>query len=157
VDRIGDGDPAAKAAILSTVDQLFEAMSRRDAAACAELLLGDGTATVMVEEPEQWRLSRRGHKVVVDGIAAGKGVPIETYWEPTVLVRGPIAVVWAPYRFEVDGVESHRGIDVFDMVLIDGRWRIASSMWTKEKGEDLSPGTLESVRPASLRERSTGN
>jgi|APFre7841882724_1041349.scaffolds.fasta_scaffold63712_2 hypothetical protein len=35
----------------------------------------------------------------------------ERYWSPTVLVRGPIAVVWAPYEFWEDGMTSHCDVE----------------------------------------------
>ena len=53
-------------------------------------------------------------------------------WEPTVLIRGPIAVVWAPYEFRRDGKVSHCGVDVFNMLKVDGRWLIGNAMWTVE-------------------------
>ena len=56
----------------------------------------------------------------------------EVYWKPTVLIQDGIAVVWTPYQFERDGKRSHCGIDVFNLVQIDGAWRIASVMYTVE-------------------------
>lgn len=56
----------------------------------------------------------------------------ERYWNPTVLVRGPIAVVWSPYEFKIDGQTSLCGIDVFDFVKVEGAWRVANAMWTVE-------------------------
>lgn len=57
------------------------------------------------------------------------------YWtgEPTVLIRGPIAVVWGAYEFTIDGKFSHCGIDAIDMVKLDEGWKIANIMWTVEK------------------------
>ncbi len=66
---------------------------------------------------------------------------VERYWDPTVLVRGPIAVVWAPYMLWSDGVKSHCGVDVFEMLRIDGEWRIGNAMWT------IEPDGCESLRP----------
>lgn len=53
--------------------------------------------------------------------------------EPTVLIRGPIAVVWGEYEFWIDGVFSHCGVDSIDLVKVGGDWRIANFMWTVEK------------------------
>ncbi len=65
----------------------------------------------------------------------------ERYWSPTVLVRGPVAMVWAPYEFKVDGKVSHCGVDVFDFVKVDGSWRLANAMWTVE------PEACDTLRP----------
>jgi hypothetical protein len=74
----------------------------------------------------------------------------ERYWSPTVLVRGPIAVVWAPYEFWQDGKTSHCGVDVFDLVKIDGEWRVSNSMWTVEPDacNELRPADASKLRPA---------
>ena len=53
--------------------------------------------------------------------------------EPTILIRGPIAVIWGEYEFWIDGEFSHCGIDSADLVKIDGKWKVANFMWTVEK------------------------
>ena len=53
--------------------------------------------------------------------------------EPTILVRGPIAVIWGEYEFWIDGEFSHCGVDSVDLVKVDGEWKIANFMWTVEK------------------------
>jgi hypothetical protein len=53
--------------------------------------------------------------------------------EPTILVRGPIAVIWGEYEFRIDGEFSHCGVDSVDLVKVAGEWKIANFMWTVEK------------------------
>lgn len=144
-------DPAAEAEILATIDRFFEAMARRDAAAYGAEVIGEGMTFTQIWKDGSWELRQRRQQELTDALAQGRGVPNETYWDPTVLIRGPIAVVWVPYRFALDGQETHRGIDVFDMVRVDGRWKIANTIWTREPGPDLFPRSPEDVRPVSLR------
>jgi len=61
----------------------------------------------------------------------------------------PIAVVWAPYEFWQDGKTSHCGVDVFDLVRIDGEWRVSNSMWTVEPDActELRPADNSKLRP----------
>jgi hypothetical protein len=40
-------------------------------------------------------------------------------------VDGPLAVVWAPYSFYYKGKFSHCGVDSFQMLLVDGVWKVA--------------------------------
>ena len=143
--------PDEERAILETIDRFFEALHRRDVAAYSALILDDGMTYTQVAGDGTWKLLRRSQASLATALGEGRGTPVETYWEPTVLIRGTIAVVWTPYRFALDGVETHRGVDVFDMVKVDGRWRIANALWTRERGEDLRPDALDEVRPASLR------
>lgn len=149
-----DHAPLEEQAILETIDRFFEAMHRRDVAAYSALILEDGMTYTQAQDARGWKLLRRSQLSLATALGEGKGAPVETYWEPTVLVRGPIAVVWTPYRFTLDGVETHRGVDVFDMIKLDGRWRIANALWTRETGADLRPQAADEVRPASLRDPS---
>ena len=55
--------------------------------------------------------------------------------EPTVLIRGPIAVVWGEYEFWIDGEFSHCGVDSADLVEVEGEWKVANFMWTVEKDD----------------------
>ncbi len=77
----------------------------------------------------------------------------ERYWDPTVLVRGSIAVVWTPYQFWADGKTSHCGIDVFDLLKEQGVWKIANVMWTVEP--DACPVTPPQGPAAHSRPRAS--
>ena len=62
--------------------------------------------------------------------------------EPTVLIRGPIAVVWGEYDFWMDGEFSHCGVDSIDLVKVDGQWKVANIMWTVERDNcPTAPGS----------------
>jgi len=59
-------------------------------------------------------------------------------------------VVWAPYEYWVDGKTSHGGVDVFDFVKIEDKWRVSNSMWTVEPEacDESRPGGVKAIRPA---------
>jgi len=128
-----------EAAILSVVDRFMDAVSNNDAALFSEIRLEGGFT--IVERPGEsggTLVTRRVFKP--DG--GRRGAYRERYWDPTVLVRGSIAVVWTPYEFWIDGKTTHCGIDVFDMLKERGVWRIANAMWTVE------PDACAALRPA---------
>jgi Putative lumazine-binding len=50
-----------------------------------------------------------------------------------VRVDGPLAIVWAPYSFFYKGKFSHCGVDSFQMLLVDGVWKIAYVIDTRRK------------------------
>ena len=56
------------------------------------------------------------------------------------MIGGPIAVVWGEYEFFINGERSHCGVDVADVVKLDGKWKIANFMWTVEP--DACPDPL---------------
>jgi hypothetical protein len=146
-----DGSPEEERAILDTLDRFFIAMAARDTEAYAALITPDGMTYTQVLRDGSWHLRSRSNRESIAWLGAGTDALRETYWDPTVMVRGPIAVVWMPYRFERSGVESHRGIDIFTLLKVEDRWVIANAMWTSEPGEDLRPDADSVVRPASMR------
>ena len=126
-------------AILTVVDRFMHAISANDAALLSEIRLEGGFT--IVERPNQsggTLVTRR----VFSPEGGRRGAYRERYWDPTVLVRGSLAVVWTPYEFWIDGKTSHCGIDVFDMLKERGVWRIANAMWTVE------PAACAALRPA---------
>lgn len=121
-----------RTAILATVDRFFVAMTAHDAKAWSEIFVDDASTFTQAYQPDGSVKLRRG--TVKDMIAnLPSGPPMsERIWKPTVMVRGPMAVVWAPYEFKLDGKSHHCGIDVFDLLKVDGTWRMANAMWTAE-------------------------
>ena len=65
------------------------------------------------------------------------------------MIRGAMALVWAPYEFQIDGTTSHCGVDVFSFARIDGVWKVSNSMWTVEPDacDELRPADESLIRP----------
>lgn len=142
--------PAGEAAVLAAMDAYMQAITSGDREAMAALQTPEGMT---------WRanLAADGGEPVGrpfawwrDPARANDRPVRERYWSPTVLVRGPIAVVWAPYEFWIDGATSHCGIDLFSFVQVDGRWLVSGTMWTVEPEAcgTLRPSGVEELRPA---------
>lgn len=137
---------AETAAVLDVVDSFMRAIATNDVAALAALRL-DGALNI-VEAPDGaggTRVTRRPF----DASRYRTGNFLERYWDPIVHVRGSLAVVWAPYEFLRDGKTTHCGIDSFEMVRQDGRWRIGNIMWTVEPDacSRLRPSDPAAMRP----------
>ena len=62
----------------------------------------------------------------------------ERGFNPVVMVAGPIAMVWYPYDFYLDGEWSHCGVDIFNLVRTNDGWRIASMTWSAEQPPDCA-------------------
>lgn len=142
--------PREEAAVLEAMDRYLTAMSVNDLRAMEGLQTADGmTYTARPTENGGTAIVGRPNSYWVDPARAGEGNVLERYWSPTVLIRGPIAVLWAPYEFRVEGETTHCGIDVFDFMKIDGAWTLANSMWTVEPGacDELRPGQDVEIRP----------
>jgi hypothetical protein len=64
----------------------------------------------------------------------------ERYWDEELLISDVLAVFWASYDFHVDGEFSHCGVDVLNLIKIEGEWKIGHAMWTiQQPGCEASP------------------
>lgn len=65
----------------------------------------------------------------------------ERYWDEQLLISDHLAVFWAPYDFHINGEFSHCGIDVLNLIKIEGQWKISHAMWTIQR-PDCAPSPL---------------
>lgn len=142
-DSADGHQPDEGAAVLAAMDRMMLAISANDLEAMRALQTPEGmTYRAAATEGGDMDIVARPNSYWVDPARADERTYRERYWTPTVLIRGDIAVVWAPYEFWIDGETSHCGIDVFNFVKIDGDWRVSNSMWTVE------PDACDELRPA---------
>ncbi|MBC7987459.1 MAG: nuclear transport factor 2 family protein [Sphingomonadaceae bacterium] len=120
------------AAVLATVDALFAALGAKDGAAMLALTAPEGVATAsFTDETGEARIVSRSWADFAGRLAAIEGTPAERAIDPHVHVDGDIAMVWTAYEFTFDGRFSHCGIDHFDLVRREGRWRVLNLTWTR--------------------------
>ncbi len=62
-----------------------------------------------------------------------KGAADERIVYDVIKIDGPLAIVWAPYRFYFNGVFSHCGVDSFQLVKINNVWKIQYLIDTRRK------------------------
>lgn len=142
--------PGEEAAVLRVLDRYMKAISEQDLEAMAGMQLPDGmTYRARPDGRGGTEIAGRPNSWWIDPARKDTQTLRERYWSPTVLIRGSLAVVWAPYEFWVDGKTSHCGVDVFDFARIDGEWRVANSMWTVEPDAcaELRPADASTIRP----------
>lgn len=138
-----DADPEREA-ILATVDAFLLSVGNGDRAAREALEMMEGhTYFTTIERGKEPRVITRTNARMIERVTEDPF--IERYWDPQVLVRGPTAQFWAPYVLHDNGEVVHCGIDAMQLVKKDGKWLIASSMFTMEPGScealGLSSGT----------------
>lgn len=130
-------DSDEKAALLALADRAFAAVHSQDPDDWRALQMADGVTLSFRQDPDGapgeqlLRMSR--NEDFISGLEHD-GHDLAERWigEPTVLIRGPIAVIWGEYEFYVDGAFSHCGVDGIDAIKVDGEWKIANFMWTVE-------------------------
>ena len=124
--------------ILSLMDKAFAAVRSGIADDWRAIQLGEGTTLSFRQSAEgrpeelEMRISNN-EEFIADLKPDGHDYLERWTGEPTILIRGPIAVIWGEYDFWIDGEFSHCGVDSADLVRIDGKWKVANFMWTVEK------------------------
>ena len=116
---------------LATAAAALEAISQEDMVALTDLMIEeavivpvrerDGATTYAVRT----RAEERSRPMRSDIMERG--------FDAEVRIAGPMAMVWLPYDLYIDGEWSHCGVDVFTLLRIEGRWRIATMAWSVEQ------------------------
>jgi hypothetical protein len=124
---------ADSAAVLATVDQLFGALASKDRAALLGAVVPEGRATwAGTDEAGRPQINSIDWTTFADRLARSSEQLRERLIDPHVHVEGDIAMIWSRYEFDRNGAFSHCGIDHFDLVRIEGRWRVLNLTWTRQ-------------------------
>ena len=134
--------PADTAAILATVQALFDAMAARDSIALASLVTTEGSfAVVVVENDSATRIAHQSLGGFVTRLGQPGPLLRERMWQPHVLIDGPFAIVWTAYDFHIAGRFNHCGTDIFTLARLSGAWRITGGSYTIQQ-QNCTPAPL---------------
>ena len=125
-------------AILALMDNAFAAVRSSNPDDWRAIQLAEGTTLSFrpgpEERPEELEMRIANNEDFIADLQPDGHEYLERWTaEPTILIRGPIAVIWGEYEFWIDGEFSHCGVDSADLVRINGEWKVANFMWTVEK------------------------
>jgi hypothetical protein len=141
-----------EAAVLEAFDAFLVTINTQDLEGRAALQTPDGMSYIAVPTPEGGtRIVSRTNAYWVDPAHRLEAQSInDRYWSPTVLIRGDMAQVFAPYDLWIDGARVQCGVDFAQMVKVEGRWLIANIMFTieRENCDALLPADQSTIRPA---------
>ncbi len=119
-------------AVVAAVQHLFDAMAARDTRAARAVLLPEGRFFSIRDSDDGPRVGSSTHREFLDQLTTPGADWLERLWNPTVLVHGSMAVVWAEYDFHRDGAFSHCGVDAFSLFKTADGWKIAGTTYTVE-------------------------
>lgn len=133
---------ADQRAVLAVVDRMFAALAAKSPAGLMAEVVPEGRATASVA-------GRGSHSQAwpqfAEHLARIPGRPVERLIDPHVHVEGDIAMIWSRYEMELDGRFLHCGVDHFDLVRRDGRWKVLNLTWTQQT--EGCPGRRPGARP----------
>ena len=120
--------------VKATINQMFTAMKNADSSQ-----LVDAFADSAVLQT----IGNRAGKVIIrnEKVSAfaqqiktlPKGAADERITFQTILIDGPLALVWTPYQFYYQDKFSHCGVNSFHLVRIDGKWKIQYLIDTRRR------------------------
>lgn len=116
--------------MLAVVDRLFAGLAAKNPQALMAEVVPEGRATA--NDVNSHRVNSIAWPAFVEHIARIPGRPVERLIDPHVHVEGDIAMIWSRYEIELDGRFLHCGIDHFDLVRQDGRWKVLNLTWTQQ-------------------------
>lgn len=124
----------AEDSVKSVVNTLFTAMKNADASAFK---------TVFTETAIMQTIGRREGKPAIISESVEdfakqvsqlkKDSADERISFETIKIDGPLAIVWTPYNFFYNGKFSHCGVNSFQLVRLDGIWKIQYLIDTRRR------------------------
>jgi hypothetical protein len=124
-----------EAAIKQVVNQLFEGMRKSDTSLIRSAFASDAVLQTVVK-------NREGKTQVIteplDSFLVAISSPHDEVYDErinfdAIKIDGDLAVVWAPYKFYVGEKFSHCGVDSFQLVKLNGEWKIQYLIDTRRR------------------------
>ena len=115
-----------RAAVLATVQKVFDAMRTRDTALLSQAFDSTGRlvgVNARSAEPSV-SLTRPSQFGAAIARAPVGDVWNERIWDPEVKIDGDVAQVWGYYTFHRNATFSHCGVDAFMLVKLGATWKI---------------------------------
>lgn len=111
--------------VKSAVNMLFTAMKNADSA----MLVSSFTESAILQTVIDKNGSVQIKTEPVSGfgkqlVRMGKNILDERIEFDVIRIDGSLAMVWAPYKFYYKGKFSHCGTDSFQLIRINGKWKI---------------------------------
>ena len=121
--------------VKAVVNQLFAAMKGANAAMLKETF-ADSAMLQTIRRKQDGTFFVQDEKVsdFVEQIGKAKKDSLdERITFETVKIDGPLAIAWTPYKFYYAGKFSHCGVNSFQLVKINGRWKIQFLIDTRRR------------------------
>ena len=125
----------AEDSVKAVIKQLFDGMKNSDSAMISEVF-ADSAILQSVGKDKQGNTIVETDRVedfakIISGLK--KGAADERILIESLKIDGPLAMVWAPYKFYFEGKFGHCGVDSFQLIFINGQWKIQYLVDTRRR------------------------
>ena len=126
---------SAEDSVKAVIGQLFSAMKNTDAnmlkdafaeGSVLQTIRRNPDGTFMVQNEKVSEFAEQISKAKKDSLD-------EQIVYETIKIDGPLASVWTPYKFYYAGRFSHCGVNSFQLVRINGKWKIQFLIDTRRR------------------------
>ena len=118
-----------------TIDKLFSAMKNSDGASLKECFTDSAILQTIARDKTGTTVVK--NEKLTDFISLIASMPKETADErisyDVVKTDGALAIAWTPYKFYLSGKFSHCGVNSFQLVRLNGIWKIQYLIDTRRK------------------------
>lgn len=124
-----------EAQVKAVITQMFDGMRKADSISIMQAFAPNAIMQTIAKTKQQSD-TIRGNTVeqFASSIARQKaGVLDERISFAQISIDGNLAQVWTPYQFFLNGTFSHCGVNAFDMVKLNGDWKIQYIIDTRRK------------------------
>ena len=121
--------------VKAAVNRLFEGMKNADAA-LLKSAFADSSILQTIAHDKEGHFYIRNEKLsdFADFVAKQqKGYADERIVFETIRIDGSLASVWTPYKFYYKGQLTHCGVNSFQLVRLNGEWKIQYLIDTRRK------------------------
>lgn len=124
--------------VKATINRLFEGMKNADTT-LLKSAFGDSPILQTIATNKKGKIYVRSEKYggFVKFIGEQKaGEADERIEFETIRIDGPLAMAWTPYQFYYKGKFRHCGVNSFQLVRLEGEWKIQYLIDTRRKNCD---------------------
>lgn len=121
--------------VKAVVNMLFEGMKNSDAA-MVNNSFADSAVLQTISRNKEGNIVVRNEQVKAFADFVGKqkkGTADERITFETIKTDGPLAIAWTPYKFYYEGKFSHCGVNSFQLIRINGQWKIQYLIDTRRR------------------------
>lgn len=122
--------------VKAAVSQLFEGMKTANAGLVKTAFADSAILQTIITRNKEGKTVIRNEEVSAFADFVGKqtaGAADERIQFETIRIDGPLASVWTPYKFYFNGQFSHCGVNSFQLVRLNGQWKIQYLIDTRRK------------------------
>jgi len=127
------GNSIEKEKIIKVVNQFFTVLETRDVELAKRIVMPAGCTFSIRQADDKEVIKSSTFQEFMDSLPNPKAKYKEIMESPQVLVHKEISVLWAKYKFYINGSFSHCGVDAFSLMKTPAGWKIASIIYTVEK------------------------